>query len=325
MPPSVQVEDFEGVRCRWQEILPACSTNTVFMTPWWQQTWWRHFGEGSELHVLSLRDNGATLGIAPLRLNDGVLSFIGDTDLCDYQDFLVPRGREDAFYSAVWDHLLTARWDALVLRSIPQGSPTLQSLSALARRDGYQVDLQEEDKAPVALLPSTWDEYLSGLTKKGRHELRRKMRRLENAGESRDYGCTSPEGVRGGMSDFFRLLRANSPEKAEFLTPQRERFFMDAATELAAREQLRLSFLELDGVRVAVCMIMDYGDAYLLYNSGYDPGYAHLSVGLLNKAFSVKYAIEEGKSSYEFLRGNERYKYDLGGKDRSVFQLIVSR
>ena len=82
---------------------------------------------------------------------------------------------------------------------------------------------------------------------------------------------------------------------------------------------------ELDGVRVAACINFDYGDSYLLYNSGYDPAYSQLSVGFVNKAWSIKDAIESGKRTFDFLRGTERYKYDLGAEDRSIYTIRIRR
>jgi CelD/BcsL family acetyltransferase involved in cellulose biosynthesis len=139
------------------------------------------------------------------------------------------------------------------------------------------------------------------------------------------YVCSNPETLNGCMDDFFRLLRASSDEKDEFLVPERETFFKDVAVNLAQRGEFRLYFMEIDGEKVASCICFDYADKYLLYNSGYDPEYSALSVGLLNKAFTLKDAIEEGKQSFDFLRGDERYKYNLGGQDQLVHQMIIRR
>ena len=325
MPPSVRIKDFEGVEEEWEAILPSCSTNTIFVTPWWQRTWWRHFGKDSELRLLELYDNGAALGIAPLMLRDGVVGFLGDTDLFDYHDFLVPRGNETPFYETLFGYLDTVDWRTMDLKSVPQDSQTLRYVPALAGRKGYAVEVVEEDMAPVASLPPTWDEYLDGLSKKHRHELRRKMRRFEAAGASRQYVCNSAESLPACMEEFFRLHRTSRQDKAKFLTPERERFFLDVAVELAARDQFKLAFLELDGVRVASCITFDYLDSNLLYNSGYDPGYSDLSVGLLNKALAVKEAIEAGRRTFDFLRGDERYKYHLGAKGRAIYRIVVRR
>ena len=325
MPPTVRIEDFEGIRDEWEELLPACSTNTIFLTPWWQQTWWRHFGGDAELHLVSARRGDEVLGVAPLMLADGVVSFLGDTDLFDYHDFLVPEGNDAEFFDVLCDYLLDLEWHTLDLRSLRQDSATLKYVPAIAVKKGMSVEILEEDMAPVATLPATWDEYLTGLRKKDRHELRRKLRRLESADSPRQFACDNPETIADCMQEFFRLLRASSQEKVEFLTPPRERFFLDIALELTGRGQFKLYFLDLNGVRVASCICFDYSGSYLLYNSGYDPDYSSLSVGLLNKALCVREAIEEGRHSFDFLRGTERYKYDLGGKDRAVYQLVMHR
>lgn len=322
---SVQAEGFDDIKDEWADALPSCSTNTIFLTPLWQSVWWRHFGKGLELSILSVREDGELVGIAPLALRDGVLSFLGDTDLFDYHDFVVRRGKEAVFYNALCEHLVKQPWHTFDLKSLPQDSPALIHIPPLAKGKGYPVEVAEEDKTPVAALSSTWDEYLAGLNKKDRHELRRKLRRLESTDHTIQYPVKGANEVAEGMKDFFRLLRASSSDKDTFMTPEREQFFLDAAQELARRGQVKLYFMEINGARVASCLCFDYADAYLLYNSGYDPAYSELSVGLLNKALCIKDAIEEGKRAFNFLRGVERYKYDLGGVDQSVYRLVVSR
>ena len=325
MSYCVREEALESIREEWEAILPSCATNTIFVTPGWQEVWWRNFGEDSQLSILTVRSTDELLGIAPLMVKDGVVSFVGDKDLFDYFDFLVPQGTEAAFYEALCDYLLKLDWHTLELSSLPQESPTLRYLPTVADIQGVSVEVTREEMTPVASLPTSWDQYLARLTKKNRHELRRKLRRLERADNARQYSVDDLDDVTAGMSDFFRLLRASSDEKDEFLTPDREQFFLDVALELAPKDRFKLYFLEVSGVRVASCICFDYGDSYLLYNSGYDPNYSDLSVGLLNKALCIRDAIEEGRHSFNFLKGTERYKYDLGGTDKAVYELVVRR
>ena len=325
MPLSVRESDFDDAQDGWEDILSSSVTDTIYVTPSWQRIWWRHFSDGAELYLLKLIDGETLTGIAPLKLSDGVLSFVGHTDLCDYNDFLVVAGREAEFYPALWSYIDQLKWASLELRSVPEESPTLQYAAREAERAGLSVESHEEDKAPFTDLPASWEEFVSSLSKKRRHELRRKMRRAEAAGQMSQDVFTSPQEVGGMMPEFARLLRSSSEDKARFLTPERQRFFEDAAVELAGRGHIRLSFLELNGVKVASNIVIDYRDAYLLYNSGYDPEYSDLSVGLVNKALTIKEGIEAGKRRFDFLRGTERYKYDLGAENRAVYQLTVRR
>lgn len=324
MPVTV-VTEVEQVADGWGDLLPSCWTNTVFVTPWWQATWLNHFGDRSTVHAIAAKNGGGALvGIAPMNVADGLVTFLGDTDLFDYRDFLVRKGGEDAFYPAVFDEIDSWEWDTFNLESIPQGSPTIQFAKTVSKEKGWHVTVEEEDKAPFKGLPDNWDDYVSGLGKKYRHELRRKVRKLGNSGEVTQYDCT-PEMLPGHLPDFFRLHRLSSPEKAEFMTEARERFFTELMETASARGRLKLSMLELDGVRVAACINFDYEDSYLLYNSGYDPAYSQLSVGFVNKAWTIRDAIESGKRTFDFLRGTERYKYDLGGEDRSIYKIMIRR
>ena len=83
--------------------------------------------------------------------------------------------------------------------------------------------------------------------------------------------------------------------------------------------------MEIDSVKVAACICFDYNKIYWLYNSGYDPNYSNLSVGLLNKALCIKESIELNYDKFNFLRGSERYKYSLGGEDEKIYQISINR
>ena len=168
------------------------------------------------------------------------------------------------------DSLSELDWTRLDLPSLPYGSPTLERVPELARERGWQVSVEEEETTPRTLLPGSWDDFLAGLRKKDRHELRRKLRRLDRENVHSQYPADS-DALELSMQDFFTLLRASREDKDEFLTPDREKFFLDIARESASRDQFRLYFLEVDGERVAACICFDYGGEFLLYNSGYEP------------------------------------------------------
>ena len=309
----------------WEQVLGNSAAPTLFLTPWWQKTWWKHFGGDSELAVHVVSDGPRPIGVAPLVCSDGVLELLGATDLFDYRDFIVERDREEEFSAVLLDHLSGREWHTLRMESMRGKSPTLQALSSAAESAGMSVEIEPEDVAPVAVLPTTWEEYVSGLSKKDRHELRRKMRRLDGAGEVTRSVCGSPDQLPSMMTEFFRLHRASSPDKSSFMTDEREAFFVDAAGEAARMGRLRLEAVALDGQTVASCLGFDYGGAFLLYNSGYDPAHSKLSVGIVSKALAIKGAIESGDCVFDFLRGSEDYKYRLGGQDRQVYRMLVRR
>ncbi len=325
MTDSVHKEDFESISAEWEQLLPHTTSDTIFITPWWQELWWERYAGSATLEILSIRNECTLLGIAPLMLQGDTLSFLGDTDLFDYHDFLVRNGCEDSFYTTLWRHIETMNWKTMELKSLRESSETLQRFPAFAETNGWNASITEEDVSPYTNLQPSWDEYVSGLRKKDRHELRRKLRRLNNGNEATQYAFQTPDDIAEAMPEFFSLMRASRPDKDDFLTADREQFFSDLAQELASRNQFKLFFLELNNIRVASCICFDYNGSYLLYNSGYNPEYSSLSVGLLNKALCIQDAIETGKKSFDFLRGSERYKYNLGGTNQTIHQLIIQR
>lgn len=326
MAYQVEREDFSSLDLEWQALLPNSRSKTVFSTPQWQQIWWEELGQGKELQLLSVRHQGTLVGVAPLAEEDGVLSFGGGLDVCDYLDFIVAEGQESEVFSSLWNWLSGHDWHKLDLHSLRQGSPTLQLLADLARTVGCQVEVTQENVCPRLELPATWEEYLTSLSKKDRHELRRKMRRLTGAGDIRFYHSDRQgEGLAQDLEDFLRLHRQSREEKAVFMSPIMERFFRAISEAFVPTQVQRIYFLEIDGVRAASTICFDYADELALYNSGYDLSYASLSVGLLLKALCLKDAILEGKRAFDFLRGDEPYKYDLGGADVSLYRCTIER
>jgi CelD/BcsL family acetyltransferase involved in cellulose biosynthesis len=136
---------------------------------------------------------------------------------------------------------------------------------------------------------------------------------------------TRPDEAAELLNTLFRLMRTSSHHKEEFLErPGMEAFFREMTSAMAAEGMLRFYVLTLDGQAVASVLNFDLGGQLYMYNSGYDPEYSHYAVGLMSKALLVKDAIENGRTCVDFLRGDESYKYDLGGKDQQVYRLVLT-
>jgi CelD/BcsL family acetyltransferase involved in cellulose biosynthesis len=90
--------------------------------------------------------------------------------------------------------------------------------------------------------------------------------------------------------------------------------------------RLQLAFLEVEGQRAAAYLNFVYDNKVLVYNSGLDPArFSYLSPGVVLMARLIERAISEKRSVFDFLQGNEEYKYRLGGKDTRVYLATLSR
>ena len=322
---SVARDTFDTLGERWEALLPESVNNTVFATPAWQRLWWEGFGADHELMLFSFQKDGRLTAIAPLMKRDGHISFVGSSRVCDYMDFVVHRGAEAEFYNALASHLASLEWETMALCGVAAHSPTFNHLPDLLKAQGFSVEVRPEDVCPKIELPCTWDDYLASLSKKNRHELRRKIRRLYNAGDARYHVAQNSEHFSTDLEDFLSLLAGSRADKAQFMTSEIKGFFRSALSRMAELGYVRLLFLELNGQRVSSAMCFDYNETFLLYNSGYDTNFSSLSVGLLLKVFCLKDAIEAGKKQFDFLRGAEAYKYHLGAIDEAVYTISVTR
>jgi len=324
---GIEQGTFESLADHWQHLIEGCNEPTFFDTEVWQKTWWSEFQGESELKIMVVRSESGDINmIAPMMIDGSEISFLGSTDLVDYHDFLIRDRFSPNCIETLVSHIDEMREiDTINLQSLPGNSPTITQFRSAAEKAGWGVEIEQEDVAPRIDLPSTWDEYVSSLRKKDRHELRRKLRRLEAAGETQQVELAEPAEVEAAMGDFMRLHRMSTPDKNEFMTREREQFFSRIAVELAASGFTRLCFLEVNGEREATSLSFVCGNVRYLYNSGYNPAQSKLSVGLLNHALAIKSSIEAGHRVFDFMRGNESYKYHLGGIDRQVFALKATR
>jgi CelD/BcsL family acetyltransferase involved in cellulose biosynthesis len=217
-------------------------------------------------------------------------------------------------------------WDVLSLCNIHQDSLTLSILPTLAEAQGWTVSIAKEDVCPVAQLPPTWDEYLLTLNKKHRHELRRKLRRAEAEGELTWYIVGPDHDLADEVEAFLDLMARSAPEKADFLTPQMRSFFRQLASVMNEAGWLQLSFLEVAGQKIAAYFNFLYAGRVMVYNSGLNwQDYPQLSAGIVLAAHIIRDAIEQGIEVVDFMQGDERYKYHLGGQDVEVRRLTVRK
>lgn len=322
---TVRREELTALQAEWAELLKQDPEPIPFSHPTWNRVWLEEFLGDREVLLLAVRDGESLVGVAPLLREEGRLSLVGHYSICDYMDFVVAPGKEQDFFPALLDALQEEAWSEMELRGLVEGTPALEVLLPLAEAAGLAVEREEEAVAPRVELPESWDEYLASLSKKNRHELRRKLRRLGAAGELELQTYTAPEDVEAHLPVFLRFMVESRSDKATFMSEQMGRFFHRMAQAMAQEGFLRLYELELDTKPVASILCFHQAGSLYLYNSGYDPEYAPLSVGLASKALCLHDAIESGCRRVDFLRGHEPYKYDLGGKDQTIYRCVIRR
>ena len=323
MNHAVTEDNLDNLKSYLADTRQNLRWSSVFVLPAWMQTWWRVFGTPMAMMILSLRRDGNINGVAPLMRKTETAYFLGGTDVCDYMDFITAPGMETEFFSDLMDYLRNSGISKMDLAHVRDDSTVLKYLQPVAESKGYKVTVTSEEVSLETDLPADWEEYLALLNGKQRHEVRRKLRRLYESGQVDYRFSDSRELVSGYMDIFLSMFRESRQDKADFLTEQKEEYFRLLADNMSEEGLLKFGVLRLDNKPVACIMCFDYNDCVYLYNSGYDPEYNYLSVGLLSKVMSIKESILTGRKRYDFLKGSEPYKYHLGGKEVTLSRCLI--
>jgi CelD/BcsL family acetyltransferase involved in cellulose biosynthesis len=325
------VSIFRELEPEWNLLVRRSTANLIFCTWEWQSTWW-HAYEAGELFVVTCRDEqGRLIGIGPwfIQQVDGerVVRTIGCVDVTDYVDIIADREHTTAVFDAFASVLAreVAQYDRINLCNIPEASPSYSQFPDKLRQHQFDADMILQEVCPVIHLPSEWEGYLAMLDKKQRHEIRRKLRRAESEAALEWVIIDHRHDFDAAVELFLSLVRKSQPAKAEFLNNRRNETFFRRILHVGQRcGWLRLSFLYMDGKPTAAYCDFDYERHILVYNSGLEPElYAHLSPGIVLLAYNIRHAIETGHILYDFLRGNETYKYRMGAHDTRVYKLIA--
>ena len=285
---TVESENFDNVFAHWQRNDGNLPWNCLFVLPVWLKTWWQHFGGDAVLRLLSVRHEGRIVGIAPLQRRDDTLRLIGDHNVCDNLDIIVAPQHATEFYHCLINYCQQNGIKRLELEPVRGDSSVMTQLLAVAEKRGCGFTYADIDVSYELNLPDSWEDYLSILRGKERHEIRRKLRRLDDAGQLNFRRVDVARSFKEDMETFFDLFRSNRSDKADFMNDQMVAFFKELAEALNEVKILRLFFLELDEIPVAATMCFDYRSTMYLYNNGFDKRFGSLSVGVLSKVLSIK-------------------------------------
>lgn len=317
----------------WESLLERSATQHFFQTPTFLETWWETLGSG-ELHIVAFwketPETSTLVGVLPTNIthenNLTELCFIGCVDVSDYLDCIVDTEHISEVYQGIREHLTellsTKKIQSLYLCSIPDTSPTLTELASLG---ATTLKKTQQDVCPQIHLPSSWEAYLEGLDRKQRHEIRRKQRKLEREYTYSFKKIESGDDIAAATKTFTRLHQLSSPDKKEFWTEHHLAFFNVLLERSLQEGYLALFFLEIDNEAVSSMLGFEYRDRFYLYNSGFNPElYKEVGTGNVLTAHTIEYSITQGLKVYDFLRGDEAYKFRFGAEAQPVWDMSVT-
>ncbi len=316
---------FQEIPDAWNEVLHSSNQDCPFLTHEWISSWWECFAEDNSLEVLLFKDERENpVGVAPLMIQDNTLRFIASEEVSDYCDFVFMKGHREEFYESLFGYFKTvsSNIEKIELMNVPSSSSTLDDLPRLAPKHGFSCAKEEVEVAPVLELPMSYEAYLENLSKKKRHELRRKLRRMESLEGIRVEKITDSQDLRIYLDKFIALHKQRSSSKTKFWEkPKMSAFFHEMAYWFSLREWIELDVLFYEDRILATLINFSYLDRIYFYNVAFDRDFAWYSPGIFLFDHCIQEAISTGKKSADFLRGREEYKYYFGAKDSKIFRL----
>jgi len=322
----------------WDRLLECSVTRVPFLLHAFQFNWWKTGGGGEWPQArlwlgLGYEPGGGLAAIAPLFLpasapKEQELMLLGSVEIADVLDFLGTRDSLASFVPALLEALVSElpdEWIGLDLYNLREDTPTRALLRSAAVRRGWSVEEQQLQPSPYVTLGSSWEAYLEALDSKQRRELKRKLRRAASYPASVDWRLVDPALDLRAQVDAFLDLMALDPQKRSFLTERMRAHFHALAEAAAAQGWLQLAMLDVGGEPAFGYFNFDYDGKLWIYNSGFDPAHSSLSPGWVLMGHLIQWAIENERHEVDFLRGGEEYKYRLGGVDRYITRMLITR
>jgi CelD/BcsL family acetyltransferase involved in cellulose biosynthesis len=330
-------KDFsEFSEAEWNALVEESITDTPFSRHEYLSEWWKTLGGGewkqAELVLVSAKENDQLVGIAPLFITeyDGqkALMLVGSIEISDYLDLIVRDVDLSRFLTGLLDFLGShdaGTWSAIDWYNLPDSSPTLAALKAESERRGWSHHEEMYRPTPRIPLNGSFDEYLSRIDKKQRHEIRRKMRRAAESEKNVRFHILDREAdIDSEMNAFFDLM-VQDPNKEKFLHPEMREQMSVTIRNAFERGYLWLAFLEVNGSKAAASLNFDYKNKLWGYNSGVGREHMELSPGWVLLAHVIQWCSENGRYEFDFMRGDEDYKYRFGGVNKYVMRTRAIR
>ena len=250
-----------------------------------------------------------SLNTLMIKESEGTLLPVGDRSYVDY------RSLSDGEIDIV-DLFEQSKYKKIIIDSVKFSE--IEEINEKLKSSNLSINIKKKDISVKLDLPVSYRSYIEGLDRKNRHELRRKLRKFEEEFKEYNVKSGSDESL---FNSFINLHKNSSEAKMKFMTEDVEGFFYN----ILQIDGWSIYQLEVTEIPVASCFCYSNQDIFYLYNSGKNKNYDEFSVGiyLINELISK--SIDNNLQTFDFLKGTERYKFNLGGEPQQLFDIELNK
>ena len=179
------------------------------------------------------------------------------------------------------------------------------------------LKISKQDQVVNLMLPESYEKYLAVLPRKKRHELKRKKVRFQEK---------YPQAVLRESKDseifetFIKLHKTSDGDKGNFMNDEVAAFF----SSLLAMKGWKIYYLEVDNAIAACCFVYEDEVGSYLYNSSKNNTFNEVNPGIIIIDKIIEQLISKEFTFFDFLKGTERYKFDLGGISTQLYDIEIT-
>lgn len=319
----------------WDSVYAADPEARFFLSWTWLSKWLER--AKSEWFILAAKPNAEAssyVAFFPLKLETSMgkgggfynrFCLAGD-DFADYTGLLCAGEFQDRAIPAFAEHMRHMHWAKLEMRDLRISDERLQLFMQFftgpefksIEKESYLRSNNETIKCPAVSLPADWDSYLNDhLGSNTRQKIRRFLRKVEN---SEEFQITVAE--EGSVERHLDiLLRFWESKWGPGFSEAHLSYVLNAhRTMLRHCFNSGALFLPVlwkgDTPLAALAILIDAkNESLLFFIGGRDETFRGIPPAFVLHAYCIRYAIDNGFTSYDFLRGDEAYKYAFGAED----------
>ncbi len=325
VPPSLWLDRLVPA---WENLLERSASATVFLSPAWILSWWRHFQDDRYAHLLAAWDqDGRLCGLAPFYLrrlhapgfgNSFTLGFMSDSEVgSEYLGMLTLPECEDDFVNALACEL-QGRWVLADLRGLKESGALPQRIVEAFGAQRTNRLYQERHPCSIIHLPFDYDIYLSSLPQKFRSNIRYRTNKVRKNFDVRLIVTTKEEEIEPHLHCLFAMHQARWRAEGNigsFYDPRKCAFYREVSTAFLRKGWLRFYHLEVDGVIRASQFGFAFRGVMHSLQEAFDHEFSPRGIsglGIVLRAMVIRESIAEGLRAYDFLGGTEEYKLRWG-------------
>jgi tetratricopeptide (TPR) repeat protein len=347
------IETFHAIKSNWDDVYQADPEARFFISWIWIAAKLKKYEEFKlPWFILAVKLNNYAsdyVAFFPLKIelkesNQGEfynrLTTVGVTD-ADYSGFICLPKYEEAVVSALAQYLQQQEtWSVLELEHILTTNNQLNLFLKYFVEQNFEIhklnpehftnplDDINNQIIPYVVLLDSWDDYLQNcLSSNTRQKIRRFFRKIE---DSDDFRVTevNADNLKHHIEILIKLWRANweGRKGAEHCDAIIRAMNFDLHH---CFENNCLSLLVLwkgEQPLGAIANLIDVSKKSILFFVGSrDETFKELLPGFVLHAYGIKSAIDNGFKIYDFLMGNEAYKYSFGSQERHLQTILVKR